>query len=292
MTNLIARMGYVAIATPEPAASAAFIASLIGARTSEAGANVYLSTNDRNCELVYLKAPERGIAAVGLEVADSAALDEIQRRARADGVDILSDRPIVPEAARAIRLRTPFGPILEIHTPVRRDRARSFRTLGVRRLDHVNLRASDPKGMHDLLTGMLGMELSDRTEEFERGWYRAADGHHHTLAVGEGSGMHHYSFDAWTIEAIVNLADRLAERDRTLLWGPGRHGAGDNLFSYFGDADGCVCEVCWGMERIDSAELRPPRVWSLQHSRVLNLWGAPPPPEYGRMLTPFVEFQG
>lgn len=291
MTNLIARMGYVAMATPDPAASAAALAPLIGARTAQAGTSVYLSANARNCELIYLKAPDRGIAAVGLEVDDPATVDEIARRAQADGIEILSDRPIVPEAERAVRLRTPFGPILEIHTAVRQEGARSFRTLGVRRLDHVNLRASDPQGMHDLLTGMLGMELSDRTERLERGWYRAADGHHHSLAVGEGSGLHHYSFEAWSVEAIVELADRLAERERTLLWGPGRHGAGDNLFSYFADADGCVCEVCWGMERIESAAVRPARVWSMQHSRVLNLWGAGPPPEYGSMLTPFVDIE-
>lgn len=290
--ELIRQMGYVAFATPDPEAGARDLVNLMGLRTPPTEIDgVYVSSNERVCELAYLRAAKTGIVAVGLEAMDAGAVDEVQERAAGEGLEIIADTPAIPKIERAVRFATPFGPVFEVHTPVPRDRPRSFSTLGVRRLDHVNLRASDTHGMCDLLTKVLGLKLSDRTTNFERAWYRAWDGFHHTIAVGEGTGFHHYAFDAYNVEAIVALADGLAAEDRRLLWGPGRHGAGDNLFSYYADPNDCVAELSWGMERIEVDSLREPRVWGVD-SPVLNLWGGPPPPEYGAMLTPFVSLEG
>src|SRR5262249_2279627 len=155
-----------------------------------------------------------------------AAVDEVARRARSEGLTILSDTPSLPKVKRAVRVATPFGPIFEIHTPIEREPIASAALNGkrVRRLEHVNLRATRPRRSHDPVTRFRGMKLSARTNQFGRAGYRAADGSHHTFAAGPGSGLHHYAFDAHGSTDLAGTADALVEKGRSLLWGLGRHG--------------------------------------------------------------------
>ncbi len=240
MTHLIRQMGYVVIAAPDPAGSARDLADITGVRISHSGADAaYVSSNARFCEVAYLRGDTHGIRAVGLEAMDEAAVDEVARRAKSEGLTILSDTPSLPKVKRAVRFATPFGPIFEVHTPIEREDIAIAALNGkrVRRLEHVNLRASDPRGFHDLVTRLLGMKLSDRTTQYERAWYRAADGFHHTFAAGPGSGLHHYAFDAHGFTDLAGTADALVAKGRSLLWGLGRHGPGNNLFSYYLDPE-------------------------------------------------------
>jgi catechol 2,3-dioxygenase len=292
MTHLIRQMGYVVIATPDPDGSARDLADMTGVRIShrDAGA-VHVSSNARSCEVAYLRDNRSGIRAVGLEAMDEAAVDEVCRRARSEGLEILADTPLLSKVARAVRFATPFGPIIEVHTPVARDDIPPAAGNGkrVRRLEHVNLRANDPKGFHDLVTSMLGLKLSDRTTNYERAWYRCADGFHHTFACGPGNGMHHYAFDAHGISDLAGVADALVAKGRSLLWGIGRHGPGNNLFSYYLDPNGCVVEVSFGLERIDNDAIYEPGNWEFNSaSNVLDRWGSQPPDAYGKALTPFI----
>jgi len=292
MTHLIRQMGYVVIATTDPEGSAADLADITGVHVTHRDADaVYVSSNARFCDVAYVRSDRSGIRAVGLEAIDEAAVDEVLSRAKSDGLTILSDKPAVPHVKRAVRFATPYGPIIEVHTPVVRQSVGPEVSNGrrVRRLEHVNLRATDPRAFHDLVTGMLGMKLSDRTTNYERAWYRAADGFHHTFAAGPGNGLHHYAFDAHGLHDLAGVADVLAGKGRTLLWGLGRHGPGNNLFSYYLDPNGCVVEVSSGLERIDNDDLYEPGNWAFDSARnVLDRWGSKPPDAYGKALTPFV----
>jgi catechol 2,3-dioxygenase-like lactoylglutathione lyase family enzyme len=285
-------MGYVAIVAPDPERSARDLADITGVRVSQSDAQATcVSSNARFCEVAYLRGAKHGIRAVGLEAIDEAAVDEVQRRAQSDGLTILSDTPLLPHVKRAVRFATPFGPIFEVHTPIAREsiEVASLNGKRVRRLEHVNLRATDPRGFHDLVTRLLGMKLSDRTTQYERAWYRAADGFHHTFAAGPGNGLHHYAFDAHGLYDLAGAADALVAKGRNLLWGVGRHGPGNNLFSYYLDPDGCVVEVSFGLERIDNDDLYEPGNWPFDSaSNVLDRWGSKPPEAYGKSLTPFV----
>lgn len=292
MAHLIRQMGYVVIAAPDPERSARDLADITGVRITHSDADAsYVSSNGRFCEVAYQRSETHGIRSVGLEAMDEAAVDEVARRAKSEGLAILSDQPSVAKVKRAIRFATPFGPIFEIHTPIEREAIAPAALNGkrVRRLEHVNVRANDPRGFHDLVTSLLGMKLSDRTTQYERAWYRAADGFHHTLAAGPGSGLHHYAFDAHGFTDLAGTADALVAKGRSLLWGLGRHGPGNNLFSYYLDPDGCVVEVSFGLERIDNDEIYEPGNWPFDStSNVLDRWGSKPPDAYGNALTQFL----
>jgi catechol 2,3-dioxygenase-like lactoylglutathione lyase family enzyme len=291
MSDLIRQMGVVVVATPDPDRSADDLARIVGVRIrARSDQAILMSCNARQCEIAFVRAETFGIRSVGLEVADAAAVDEMLRRANGEGLTVLADTPSVPGVERAVRLRTPFGPILEIHTPVSADPTPRHHNapMRVRRLDHANLRVDDTRGFYEFATTVLGLRLSDRTEDYARCWYRAADGYHHVIAAGAGAGLHHYGFDAFSIVDVAAVADALVADGRTLLWGMGHHGPGNNIFSYYRDPFGCVVEASYGMERVDND--LPPGVWDSDYDRrVLDLWGSKMPADYPTALTPFVE---
>lgn len=282
--HLIRQMGYLVLHTPDPENSARDLSEIVGVRvTQKRDGMVFTSSNSRLCEVAYKKSDQTGVSVIGLEAIDAAAVDEARKRAKSEGLDILNDTPSLPGVDKAFRFATPFGPVFEVHTPIARDQPPQYigTTTRPRRLEHVNCRIQDSLGFHDLLTKLFGMKVSDRTNDNALIWYRAADGFHHTIAAGKGDEMHHYAFDAYSVEDLVSLADALDLKGRELLWGPGRHGAGDNIFTYYRDPNGVVVETSFGMARIDNDDTYIVRDWSKERpGRMRNKWGPATPLEY------------
>lgn len=286
MPHLIRQMGHVAMTVPDPEASANDLVEITGLKITERrDGRIYLSSNQRHHEISYRPGPAAAVEAIGLEAMDEAAVDEVRRRLQADGVGLLDDQPLDPFMARAVRFMSPFGVIFEVHSAVTRDQSQRHVGPGSRprRIEHVNVNVSDTLVARDFLTGVLGMELTDRTSKDEFLWFRADDGYHHTVAIYAGPPkLNHYAFDQNSLEDLVGIADTLVLKDRYLLWGPGRHGAGGNIFTYYIDPDGCVVENSIGMDRYGSDLPFEVRTWEMTldpKSRLLNQWGSTRGPE-------------
>ena len=94
---------------------------------------------------------------------------------------------------------------------------------------------------------------------------------HHTLACfrSDRVGVDHHSYEAGDWNAIRDWCDHLATQDIQLMWGPGRHGPGNNLFIFIVDPDGNWIEISAELEIIHD---RPVKEWP-HAERTLNLWG-------------------
>jgi catechol 2,3-dioxygenase-like lactoylglutathione lyase family enzyme len=143
------------------------------------------------------------------------------------------------------------------------------------RLQHVALYTLNLEAMVEFYTESLGFDISDWLLR-ERAWLRC-NGDHHTLLLIHGqAGIEHIGFSISNATDILKWGDYLSRSSITVLWGPGRHGAGNDLFLRFADADGQHIELSTGMTQYyDHDVTTPPRLW---HTRTtaLNLWGALP----------------
>ncbi|MEM9393415.1 MAG: VOC family protein [Pseudomonadota bacterium] len=285
MDYLIRQMGHVVISSSDPEGAAQNLCDVTGLRiTGREGGAVYLSSNDRHHEVTYV--PGNGEAvALGLEATSDAAIDEVKSRAIKDGLTVLDDQPMGPGYDRAVRLVAPGGAVFEIHSPIVRDHSRRFLGGGgarPRRIEHVNFLSPDADGDADFLSGLLEMRLSDRTADNGGRWFRAEDGFHHTVALvaSDGLRMHHYAFDHHSLYDLQRLADNLDTLGASLIYGPGRHGAGDNIFTYYLDPMGCVVENSVEMRHIDNDATYEPGIWDVSEgleASWINKWGAPLP---------------
>ncbi|MGJ5132318.1 VOC family protein [Bradyrhizobium oligotrophicum] len=293
MSYLIQQMGHVIISSPDPLAAAKDLQETVGLRiTEQDGDAVYLSSNDRHHEVTYVRGSGKAVA-LGLEAVSAEAVDEVYRRAKSDGLEILSDKPIGKHYARAITIVAPGGAVFEVHTPIARSLPARYNGVGARprRIEHINAFSPDTGAFGAFCEKTLGMKLSDRTADDGFRWYRAADGYHHTIAMGPGSSaLHHYAFDHHCLEDLSRIADNLSIKDRALVWGPGRHGAGSNIFTYYADPHGCIVENSIEMARIDCDASYEPRSWDISeglNGRWINLWGTPPTQGF---LVPGIQF--
>ncbi|MEM8729271.1 MAG: VOC family protein [Pseudomonadota bacterium] len=294
MSNLIRQMGHVVIGSPDPEGAAKHLSDVTGVRvTDRDGDTVYTSSNERHHEVTYV--PGNGeVIAMGLEVINAAALDTIYERAKSDGLQILSDQPIGPHYDRALRLVAPGGSVFELHTPIAANQtARYIGGGGARpkRIEHVNFWTPQIAAFKEFLEGVLGMELSDKTSDEVGHWYRAADGYHHCVAVlgTDELRFHHYAFDHNSLYDLQRIADNLHVLDEAMAYGPGRHGAGDNIFTYYLDPHGCLVENSTEMAHIDHWE---PSVWDVSAgmaAKWINKWGTPPPPVFDTAGIPFAK---
>ena len=274
----VTRVGHVGLRVADLGRAVAHATDILGLREVErVGETVYLTCNERHHELVLIGDTKASLDHLALEVEGETDLEEAKARIAREGLPILGERPEEPGIAHALRFAGPGGHVFELFAGMRRDQPAFYNTVGVRprSFEHVTITAEDPPEMEDFLVRVLGFRVSDYMGKTQM-WLRC-NSQHHSLAIVTGpNGLHHY---AWELEhwgTIAALGDHLRANGQTFLWGPGRHGVGNNLFSYHHDPDGFIVECDTEMLRIDQDYAYEPRDWP-DHYLSISQWGAPPP---------------
>ncbi|WP_141236344.1 hypothetical protein [Brevibacterium casei] len=295
MRPLVKRLGYVTAEAADPEGLVRDTAEKIGAR--EVGrtddGRILMSSNRRHAEYIVQPADGNRHAMCGLEAVSADAIDEVRRRCEQAGLEVITTTPSLSVIEKSVTFATSEGQVFEVHTPMPHDRAQRYAGPGMRpkTLDHVNFTAADPERWAHEMNLSCGFLLSQRSIGHEIAWMRAADGRHHTVAVvqNEVGGLHHTSWEFNSFDDFRGVADSLIPEERRLTWGPGRHGAGDNLFLYFKNTSDFLIECIAEMEVIDDVYAEPRVVdpgENLSNWKLVDLWGSRPPIEWVQQNTP------
>jgi catechol 2,3-dioxygenase len=271
---MVTRIGHVALHVRDIDRSIAFLAAVLGLRvTLRDGDRAYLTCNERHHELILIASGERGYDHVALEVAD---LERAEASLRAAGAQVVAyeDEPGVEGALRAV---VPGGHVVKLfagmqHVP---DPAGAD---GALKFEHVSLNLRDLAGIERLLIESLGFRLSDRVGRM-LSWLHC-DENHHGVALSRFpvSRLHHYAWAFADFEALGRVADRAAAAGARLVYGPGRHGPGNNHFIYFKDPDGFLIECCSELAKLGcGSTYELGRNWTVGQT---NLWGPAPSPVF------------
>jgi catechol-2,3-dioxygenase len=273
----IARIGHVGLTVTDLDAATDFFTRIVGLRISGADEDrVHLTSSHRWAEIRLTRGDAYGCDGIGLDVTGPAALDAMAQRAGDFGLSVIDDGPL-PGVDRAVRVSGPSLPVLELcHGAARiaEPYDAAYPTLGPRprKLGHVTFLASAFDATARVLTDYLGFRLSD-TVPGAFNWYRC-NADHHGIGLGPSPGpdlLHHYAFELTSFEQIRELADHLLRDGRELVWGPGRHGPGHNLFSYFKDPGGGMVEMYTDLLRIEDEDNYVPSEFTLEQAG--NVWG-------------------
>ena len=141
-------------------------------------------------------------------------------------------------------------------------------------LQHLTFASEDVVSFQNFYENKLGFQVTDRVTKNNgelATCFTTSNHEHHTIACFKSSkkGMDHHSYEAGDWNFIKNWCDHFASNNIKLMWGPGRHGPGNNLFVFIEDIDGNWIEISAELETVHG---RPVKNWP-QEERTLNLWG-------------------
>lgn len=142
-------------------------------------------------------------------------------------------------------------------------------------LQHVALETPNLEAMVTFYTETLGFDISDWLLR-ECVWLRC-NSNHRTLILMQGKqGVDHVGYTISDGLELLHWADHLSIQQTPILWGPGRHGTGHDLFLRFADAEGIHIELSAELQQYyDRDVTTPPRLWHTRSS-AYNLWSMLP----------------
>jgi catechol 2,3-dioxygenase len=286
-------LGYVSLAVSDLELATEAAEQVHGLRRAHSENEVrFFSSNDRAFELILTSAAKPALLAVGLEATDEDSFDVLKSRLSNANVEFLEERNVYPGVARIMRFLLPSGHPIELHSSFGETSQEFYSTEGVRprRLGHALLKVEDIPPVENFLREILSFRVSDRALGGDIVWLRCSEIHHSINLLRGPVGLHHYAWEVDDWAVFKRLGDTLYGHQNQLVWGPGRHGPGNNLFTYHADTTGALVEYFSDILRVENEETYRWRDWS-DVAEWNNIWGPLPPsnfPDYGVGLGPLL----
>ena len=221
--------------------------------------------------------PRAGLHSMDFAARDRAAVDGLHAKATAEGIEIVSkpqDLEKISGGGYGFSVRTPEGQTLKISSDVlRHDEAYNDRSKPIK-LSHIVLNVVDIEKQGRFFKDVLGFRHSDSTSHMD--FVRCSADHHSiAMARGHGAGLNHMAYELDNFDGLMRGSGRLKKNGFNVEWGVGRHGPGNNIFSYFIEPNGFVAEYTTEVERLDEATHIPgtPDYWAKVMSGSPDRWG-------------------
>ena len=286
----VSKLGYVGFETPDLDQLIDYYTKILDFSLVESSPQgAFLTTSfDHHCVILTKSGTEggtKGRSVVGYEVAGS--LSDAERRLRDAGYQVQRRSDIAPGTPDVLVLEEP-GTGVPLHLFSTQDGSglEGYTPLRPTKLGHVAAFVPDLSPMQKFYQELLGFRWSDTVGDFFV-FLRCNADHHaaNFMASSKNEGLHHVAYEMRDPSHLITMLDHLGKHGFRLVWGPGRHGPGHNLFTYHKDPDGNTIELfCQLDQMIDEVsgywEPRPwhesfplrPRTWEVDLATV-NIWG-------------------
>jgi catechol 2,3-dioxygenase len=203
--------------------------------------------------------PTPSLLGVHFAATDRHAVIALHAKAKASGATVLGEPAELPADAGGgfgFSFRSLEGHLLNVSSDVARhpnvvnDRSKPVK------LSHVVLNAGRIGEEMAFFIDLLGFKLSDSTEMME---FIRCSADHHSIALSraEGPSLNHMAYEMSNFDGLMRGAGRLKQSGFNIEWGLGRHGPGDNVFTYFVEPNGFVTEYTTEVQQIDEAFYEP-----------------------------------
>jgi catechol 2,3-dioxygenase-like lactoylglutathione lyase family enzyme len=269
---VISAIGHVAMRVRDLDACVSMATDIMGlVIRGERGDAVDLTHGAPRHSLQYIGGSRNALDHIGLETPDVDTLNEVRRRVELAGLRIVDDGPLDDGLEHGLVFEGPAEVTFEVYCGMPHE-AIAPRSQGVRpnRLGHVNYTPQEVAPTFTFLSEVLDFRISDAVIG---GYFLRCNVEHHGIAVLPGNGQfHHYAWEVPGLEDLRRLCDQLNDRGESVLWGPVRHGCGNNIAVYFQGADGAVVEYYCDMARIYDDQAYKPREWDLTDHKWYSLW--------------------
>jgi catechol 2,3-dioxygenase-like lactoylglutathione lyase family enzyme len=199
--------------------------------------------------------PKAAFLGVHFAAANHEAVNKLHDQAKAFGATITAPPAALGRdegGGYGFAMRSPEGQPIFVSSDVDRlDVGREDRSRPTK-LTHVVLNATKTDAELAFFIDALGFRLSDSTDMME---FVRCTSDHHSLALvrTEGPSLNHMAYEMANIDGLMRGAGRMKKAGYNVEWGVGRHGPGNNVFSYFIEPNGFVTEYTAEVDQVDEA---------------------------------------
>ncbi len=269
--RLNAQLDHLAIHSEDPEMLAGFYARLLGTVRMSTGGDWVQVTKDDRC-LLFGLGQSGTLAFAAYAFADPSDLARLRTRLEAHTEIFSASSPRWADE-RSLAILDPDGNRIEFGMQTHDHRAPSADRPA--RLQHVVFASREPERLEQFYVEVCGFGLSDHVVDASgsvRSAFLHADSEHHAIAVFRAAEdrLDHHCYETHSWNDLRDWADHWSTLGLKIVWGPGRHGPGNNLFLFVNDPDGNWIEMSAELETL--TESRAPGRWP-HEERTLNLWG-------------------
>src|SRR6478736_3228374 len=226
--------------------------------SADAGVVHLRGTGVEHHVLTLREQPETRLIAVHMSARDRAAVDGLAQRAKGFGANIegLGELAAHAGGGYGFRFKTPDGLPMSISSDVHLHPDATVDRSRPTKISHVVLNSSTTDDQVNYFIDVLGFRLSDSSHMME---FLRCSSDHHSMAIfrNKGPSLNHVAYEMPNIDGLMRGAGRMKESGFNIEWGVGRHGPGDNVFSYFVEPNGFVVEYTAEVEQVDEATFIP-----------------------------------
>lgn len=275
----ITHVRYLALAVPDLSKQAAFFQHDWGLTPVNNEDSVVHFAAEGSPEPFVIRtrqADERRIDVISFGAADAENVDALATRLSIAGTQMISepDKLNSPSGGYGFRFFDLDGRTIEVSSDVQHRKHRKIEereSIPVR-LSHVVVNSANPTATKNWYEKHMGFRLSDSLGDHMH--FMRCSNLHHSFAIAHSrfASLNHVSFEMRGLDEYMRGTGRIMRTGRPVLWGPGRHLAGDNTFSYFLDPHGNTVEYTTALETIDEDTWHP-HVYDLSQPEVADQWG-------------------
>lgn len=224
-----------------------------------------------------------GLHHIAFGMVDKNAVDRAAEILASKNVPIVSPPGYLDEEGRGYGLRftdpenrcIELSAWVDIHTSIW-----NKKNVDPVRLNHVVMNTKDLDMIVAFYTDILGFKVTDWSEH-QMAFLRC-NRKHHSIAFNQDkhASVNHIAYELDSVDEVMRGIGNVRKAGFKEIWGPGRHGPGNNIFCYFQDPANFVMEYTCYLETIDNEEDWIARVWK-RVPHLIDQWGiaGPPKPE-------------
>jgi catechol 2,3-dioxygenase-like lactoylglutathione lyase family enzyme len=286
--RLLTHLRHVDLAVPDYERQRDFYAGVWGLTTVADDTGIAFLAAEGSPEQYVIRlrrADEKRLDLISYGAASPGDVDTLAGRLAAGGVGLIREPGRLDTAGGGYGFRffDVDGRTIEVSAdvaPRRHRRIEEKESIPVR-LSHVVLNSPDLNRTRQWYEEHLGFRLSDTLGHPRMGevmHFMRINPQHHSMAIAQGphTALHHVSFEMRGIDEYMRGSGRVIRAGFRKIWGPGRHLAGDNTFTYFLDPHGNTVEYTTELEELDEDAWHP-HLYDFSQPEVADQWGTANP---------------
>ncbi|MFC5063602.1 VOC family protein [Actinomycetospora atypica] len=288
MDRLITHLRHVDLGVPDFDRQLAFYRDLwqLSPETTDTGIAFLAAQGSPEQYQVRLRADrEKRVDLIAFGAGTAANVDALAEKLGREGVTLVNtpDKLQTPGGGYGFRFFDLEGRTIEVSSDVA---VREHRKIAEGesvpvKLSHVVINSPQPEALVAWYDRHLDFKLSDTLTSPHMGemmYFLRCNPQHHSLAIARCPhvSLHHASFELRGIDEYMRGTGRLLRAGVEKVWGPGRHMAGNNTFSYFLDPQGNTVEYTTELESLDEDSWHP-SLYDTSDPMVSDQWGTANP---------------